>query len=108
MASVVGMADAEQRSYQGLSQRIASGQDDGPFGRRRPDGQRRLLHGLVRGGRPFPLRQPPGGHARRPPDLSQMDRLGPGAAVRKLPSDVVERRPTGVALDRPNEHARYN
>jgi hypothetical protein len=37
-----------------------------------------------------------------------MDRLGPGAAVRKLPSDVVERRPTGVALDRPNEHARYN
>jgi hypothetical protein len=85
-ASVEGMADAERRSYKGLSQRIASGQDDRSVQTDvDPMASAVLLHGLMRGGRPFPLRQPPGGHARRPPDLSRMDRLGPGAAGREIP-----------------------
>jgi AcrR family transcriptional regulator len=49
-ASVEGMADAERRSYEGLSQRIASGQDDGSI-RRDLDAMASavLLHGLMRG-----------------------------------------------------------
>ena len=87
-ASVEGMADAERRSYEGLSQRIASGQDDASIRiGRRPHGQRRAPPWSdAGGGRPVPLRQPPGGHARRAPDLSRMDCLGPGAALRELPS----------------------
>ncbi|HVA05336.1 MAG TPA: TetR/AcrR family transcriptional regulator [Acidimicrobiales bacterium] len=49
-ASVGGMADAERRSYEGLSQRIASGQEDGSV---RTDvdplASAVLLHGLMRG-----------------------------------------------------------
>ena len=56
-ASVEGMADAERRSYEGLSQRIAIG----PGRRfcsegRRPNGQRRAPpRSHARGRRPFPL-----------------------------------------------------
>lgn len=49
-ASVDGMADAERRSYEGLSQLIAAGQQDGSV---RPDvdpiATAVLLHGLMRG-----------------------------------------------------------
>ncbi len=49
-ASVEGMADAERRSYEGLSQLIAAGQQDGSV---RPDvdpiATAVLLHGLMRG-----------------------------------------------------------
>lgn len=49
-ASVEGMADAERRSYEGLSQRIASGQDDGSVRRDLdPMASAVLLHGLMRG-----------------------------------------------------------
>ena len=49
-ASVEGMADAERRSYEGLSQRIASGQDDGSIRRDLdPMASAVLLHGLMRG-----------------------------------------------------------
>jgi AcrR family transcriptional regulator len=49
-ASVEGMADAERRSYEGLSERIAAGQDEGSV---RADvdvmASAVLLHGLMRG-----------------------------------------------------------
>ena len=49
-ASVEGMAGAERRSYEGLSQQIATGQKDGSV---RPDidsmASAVLLHGLMRG-----------------------------------------------------------
>ena len=49
-ASVEGIADAERRSYEGLSQRIASGQDDGSVRRDLdPMASAVLLHGLMRG-----------------------------------------------------------
>jgi len=49
-ASVDGMADAERRSYEGLSQLIVSGQDDGSV-RTDVDAMASavLLHGLMRG-----------------------------------------------------------
>ena len=81
-ASVEGMANVERRSYgrsyEGLSQRIASGQDEGPFGRTStPRPAPCSLHGLMRGVAALLLSdRRPGGHARRPPDLSRMDRLG--------------------------------
>ena len=49
-ASVEGMADAERRSYEGLSQRIAKGQDDGSVRKDvDPMASAVLLHGLMRG-----------------------------------------------------------
>ncbi len=49
-ASVEGMADAERRSYEGLSQLIASGQDDGSVRTDvDPVASAVLLHGLMRG-----------------------------------------------------------
>jgi AcrR family transcriptional regulator len=49
-ASVEGMADAERRSYEGLSQRIASGQDDASIRMDvDPMASAVLLHGLMRG-----------------------------------------------------------
>jgi AcrR family transcriptional regulator len=49
-ASVDGMADAERRSYEGLSQRIASGQEDGSVRTDvDPMASAVLLHGLMRG-----------------------------------------------------------
>ncbi len=49
-ASVDGMADAEQRSYEGLSQLIASGQRDGSVRTDvDPMASAVLLHGLMRG-----------------------------------------------------------
>ena len=49
-ASVTGMADAERRSYEGLSQRIASGQNDGSVRwDLDPVASAVLLHGLMRG-----------------------------------------------------------
>jgi len=49
-ASVEGMADAERRAYEGLSQLIASGQEDGSVGAGvDPIATAVLLHGLMRG-----------------------------------------------------------
>jgi AcrR family transcriptional regulator len=49
-ASVDGMSDAERRSYEGLSQRIAAGQDDGSVRTDvDPMASAVLLHGLMRG-----------------------------------------------------------
>jgi AcrR family transcriptional regulator len=49
-ASVEGMADAERRSYEGLSQLIVSGQDDGSVRTDvDPMASAVLLHGLMRG-----------------------------------------------------------
>jgi AcrR family transcriptional regulator len=49
-ASVEGMADAERRSYEGLSQRISSGQDEGSVRKDvDPMATAVLLHGLMRG-----------------------------------------------------------
>jgi AcrR family transcriptional regulator len=49
-ASVDGMADAERRSYEGLSERIAAGQDDGSVRTDvDPMASAVLLHGLMRG-----------------------------------------------------------
>jgi len=49
-ASVDGMADAERRSYEGLSQLIVSGQDDGSVRTDvDPMASAVLLHGLMRG-----------------------------------------------------------
>jgi AcrR family transcriptional regulator len=49
-ASVDGMADAERRSYAGLSQRIAAGQADGSVRKDvDPMASAVLLHGLMRG-----------------------------------------------------------
>jgi AcrR family transcriptional regulator len=49
-ASVEGMADAERRSYEGLSQLVASGQDDGSVRTDvDPMASAVLLHGLMRG-----------------------------------------------------------
>ena len=60
--------------------------EDGSVRGRRPHGQcRGSPWSDAGGGRPFPLRHPPGGHARRPPDLSRMDCFGPGAPLRELP-----------------------
>jgi AcrR family transcriptional regulator len=49
-ASVEGMADAERRSYEGLSQLIVAGQDDGSVRTDvDPTASAVLLHGLMRG-----------------------------------------------------------
>lgn len=49
-ASVHGMADAERRSYEGLSRRIVAGQDDGSVRTDvEPMASAVLLHGLMRG-----------------------------------------------------------
>jgi len=49
-ASVDGMADAERRSYEGLSQLIVSGQDDGSVRTDvDPMAGAMLLHALMRG-----------------------------------------------------------
>ena len=86
-ASVEGMADAERRSYEGLSQRIASGQDEGSV-RNDVDAMATavLLHGLMRGVAALYLsRQRSGGHTLSPPDLQRIDSLGPCATLRDLP-----------------------